>query len=670
MILGKFMKRPVAVFIIFMICALAAALFWLRVSHYLPLSLWYAALVTPRPDSIGGLIFLYNDLPRLAMAGICGAGLAFSGVVSQQMLRNPLAEPMTLGIASGSYLVLSLVTVFFPALFIVGREWIAFAGGGLALCFVMLIALRQRTSGVSLILAGMILNLCCSAVGVILAILYFRQLSFMALWGGGSLAQYDWRSTTQLFLHLLPCIGFCLLFARPMGIYGTGDVQAKNLGISVPWLLAATMGSVLLITALIVSSVGIIGFVGLGAPHLARLAGARRLRDRLLWASVLGMVLLWLADELARRLSGLSGLMIPVGAVTALLGAPVILGYLSRAKTSVIPRETRVLPAMTVPAEKKKSPLALLTSNLVCLLVLSLVFLVLGKGLHGWQLEFPWHSTSRVSLRLIQLTAAISVGVLLAIAGGIIQNLSGNTMASPDLLGITAGGALGIIATLFLSPANTGNIVIGCALGCGAVLLLLLLLGRRSHYAPETLLLAGVSLTLILQAVSTVVMASGDLRVMQLFSLLIGSTYSVRPHQAEIVLLAAIALVAILPLIQRWLVILPLGTQVAYGLGINIRFARLVLWLLSASATAMATMIVGPLSFIGLVAPHMARMQGADKPLPFLLTSASFGALLMLAADWIGRWMLFPREIATGAIASLTGGIYLVIIMLRGRRAA
>lgn len=183
MLLGKFMKRPVAIFIIFTVCALAAVLFWLRVSHYLPLSLWYAALVTPRPDSIGGLIFLYNDLPRLAMAGICGAGLAFSGVVSQQMLRNPLAEPMTLGIASGAYLVLSLVTVFFPVLFIAGREWVAFAGGGLALCFVMLIALRQRTSGVSLILAGMILNLCCSAVGVILAILYFRQLSFMALWG-------------------------------------------------------------------------------------------------------------------------------------------------------------------------------------------------------------------------------------------------------------------------------------------------------------------------------------------------------------------------------------------------------------------------------------------------------------------------------------------------------
>lgn len=662
------MKRTVAVFIIFMVSMLAVFLFWQRVTHYLPLSLWYAALFTPQPGNIGGLIFLYNDLPRLTMAAICGAGLAFSGVVSQQMLRNPLAEPMTLGIASGAYLVLSVVTVFFPALFIVGRGLVAFAGGGLALCFVMLIALRQRTSGVSLILAGMILNLCCSAVGVILAILYFRQLSFMALWGGGSLAQYDWHRTSQLLLYLLPCMGFCLLFSRPMRIYGTGDVQAKNLGIAVPWLLTATMGSVLLITALIVSAVGIIGFVGLGAPHLARLAGARRLRDRLLWASVLGMALLWLADELARRLSGLWGLMIPVGAVTTLLGAPVILGYLSRAKTSVMSRETRELPAIRLPTEKKNGPYAVLASNLFCLLVFSLIFLLLGKGVDGWQLEWPWHTTSLASLRLIQLTAAISVGILLAIAGGIIQNLSGNTMASPDLLGITAGGALGITATIFLTSAHTGNIIIGCAVGCGAVLLLLLLLGRRSHYAPETLLLAGVSLTLILQAVSTVVMASGDLRVMQLFSLLIGSTYSVRPHQAEIVLLAAVAMLACLPLIKRWLLIMPLGAQVAGGLGINMRFSRLALWLLSASATAMATMIVGPLSFIGLVAPHMARMRGADKPLPFLLTSASFGALLMLAANWLGRWMLFPREIATGAIASLTGGIYLVIIMLRGRK--
>lgn len=665
---GAFMTRMLAILLILIVCALATFLFWQRVSAYLPLSLWFTALFTPSGKNIGGLIFLYNDLPRLAMACICGAGLGFSGVVSQQMLRNPLAEPMTLGIASGAWLALSVVTVFSPMLFIAGKALVAFSGGAMALCFIMLIALRQRASGSSLILAGMLLNLCCSAAGVILAILYFRQLSFMALWGGGSLAQYDWQSTAQLFLRLLPCTGFCLLFSRPMSIYAVGDVQVKNLGISLPLLLAATMGSVLLMTALIVSSVGIIGFVGLGAPHLARLAGARRLPDRLLWACVLGMLLLWLADEIARRLSGGWGLMIPVGAVTTLVGAPVILGYLSWAKASVIPRATPVIPVIPSRSQRKKSASVLLIVHLICLLMLSLVFLTLGKGLAGWQLTFPWHSATLFSLRLIQLTAAISVGVLLAVAGGIIQNQSGNPMASPDLLGITAGGALGITATLFLTPINTGSIVLGCAMGCGAVLLLLLGLGRRSHYAPDVLLLSGISLTLILQAVSTVVMASGDPRVMQLFSLLVGSTYSVRPTQAVIVVLSAITLLAILPLIKRWLLILPLGSQVANGLGINIRFARLSLWLLSALATALATMIVGPLSFIGLVAPHMARIQGADKPLPFLLTSASCGALLMLAADWVGRWVLFPREIAAGAIASLVGGGYLVVIMLRHRQ--
>lgn len=660
------MKRSLAISIIIAACTLAAFLFWQRVSTYLPISLWYTALFAPSSGRINELIFLYNDLPRLAITCICGAGLAFSGVVSQLALRNPLAEPMTLGVASGSYLVLSLVTVFLPALFIVGREPIALLGGGLAFCFIFIIASRQRSSGVSLILSGMVLNLCCSAIGVILAILYYRQLSFMALWGGGSLAQYDWHSTAQLLLRLLPCIGFCLTFSRPLSIYATGDTQAKNLGISLSLLLAGTMGSVLLISSFIVSSVGVIGFVGLGAPHLARLAGARRLQDRLLWAPILGMILLWLADELARRLTQVWGIMIPVGAVTTLLGAPVMLGYLSQAKASATLPKLRTVSTIIASSEQKKSPYTLLKPNLVCLIGFSLVFLVLGKGLNGWKLEFPWHSTPLLALRMTHLTAAISAGVLLAVAGGIIQKLSGNPMASPDLLGISAGGALGITATIFLSHINADTIAIGSAIGCGVVLMLLLLTGRRSQYALETLVLSGISLTLILQAVSTIVMASGDFRVMQLFSLLIGSTYSVKPHQAEIVLLTAILLLVALPLIQRWMLILPLGNQVAHGLGINLRFARLTLLLISASATAMATMIVGPLSFIGLVAPNMARTRGTDKPLPYLLTAASFGALLMLFADWIGRWVLFPREIATGALASLAGGVYLLIIMLRG----
>ncbi|OON41749.1 hypothetical protein BTJ39_00860 [Izhakiella australiensis] len=657
------MKRLLTLVLIAALSVTAAGLFLNRVTQYLPFSLWSTALLTPSAYQTAGLIFLYNDLPRLLIACVCGAGLAFSGVIAQQMLRNPLAEPMTLGIASGAWLSLSLATVFFPVTLTLGRAPVAFVGGGLALCMVLLIALRRRSAGQALILAGMILNLCCSAVGVILAMLYFRQLNFMALWGGGSLAQYDWHGIALLSGRLLPCIGFCLLFIRPMTIYGAGENQAKHLGISLPWLLTATMASTLLITAFIVSSVGTIGFIGLGGPHLARLAGARRLRDRLLWAPLIGMVLLWLADEIARRLSGGWGIAIPTGAVTTLIGAPVILGYLSRARAA---GTTSAAVTERMPPGTQR-PFRMAIFNLMLLPLLSLLFLTLGKGLTGWQLEMPGYSDPRFLMRITQLSAAIAVGVLLAVAGGIIQRLSANPLASPDLLGITSGGALGITGAIFLTQATTAGVMLGCVAGCGAVLLLLLLLGRRSAYAPDVLLLAGVSLTLLLQAISTVAMASGDLRVMQLFSLLIGSTYSVTPGAAAIVMLAAVGLLAALPLLARWLLILPLGSQVAYGRGINVSLARLTLWLISAAATAVATMIIGPLSFIGLIAPHIAKSHGSGKPLPFLLTAASFGALLMLSADWIGRWVRFPYEIATGAIVSLIGGLYLALVMLRGR---
>ena len=127
-----------------------------------------------------------------------------------------------------------------------------------------------------------------------------------------------------------------------------------------------------------------------------------------------------------------------------------------------------------------------------------------------------------------------------------------------------------------------------------------------------------------------------------------GSTYSVEPAQALRTALVAAGLMVLAPLCRRWLTILPLGGATARSVGIALTPARLTILLLAAVLTAMATLTVGPLSFVGLMAPHMARMLGFRRALPQMVIAALLGGLLMVFADWCGRMLLFPYQIPLG----------------------
>jgi iron complex transport system permease protein len=113
----------------------------------------------------------------------------------------------------------------------------------------------------------------------------------------------------------------------------------------------------------------------------------------------------------------------------------------------------------------------------------------------------------------------------------------------------------------------------------------------------------------------------------------------------------------------RWLELLPLGDSSAKALGVHLGKSRFYLLLLAALLTAGATLIVGPLSFIGLLAPHLARLLGLTRALPQLLGAALLGATVMVLADWLGRNLLFPIQLPAGLLASLVGGAYFMLCL-------
>ena len=273
------------------------------------------------------------------------------------------------------------------------------------------------------------------------------------------------------------------------------------------------------------------------------------------------------------------------------------------------------------------------------------------EGLSHWSDIAQW--------RLPRVLAAVAAGILLALAGTAIQRITGNPMASPEVLGISSGTAIGLILTI----APTASLSLPALLLAGSVsafvtLLLLVALNRRSGFQPERLLLTGIAITALFDPVRAIILANGDPRVQQMIAWMSGSTYYVDGVTGAIALATAALMLALSPLVARWLDLLPLGQGPASALGVGVNRVRLILLGLVAVLTAFATLIVGPLSFAGLLAPHLARMLGLTRALPHLVGAALIGAILMASADWLGRQILFPQEIPAGLVSALLGGAY------------
>ncbi|MFM5174337.1 Fe(3+)-hydroxamate ABC transporter permease FhuB [Aeromonas caviae] len=630
-----------------------------ELARQLPGALWWQALFSPELDDARQAVVHFSWLPRLAICLLAGAALGLAGTLMQQVLRNPLASPTTLGVASGAQLALMMVTLLAPSWLLIGREWIAMAGGSLAMGLVFALAWRRQLNPVVIVFAGLVINLYLAAISMGLLLFFQEELKGLLVWGSGSLAQNSWNGVGYLLPRLLLAAMLAVVLVRPLAVLELDDASARSLGVSLKHLRLAGLGLAVFVTACVVSVVGLIGFIGLAAPAMVRLLGVRKLAQRLLWAPILGALLLAATDLLLQTLSRFWPVLIPTGAMTALLGAPLLLWLIPRLgiKQSA-PTANSSLQLARHPAPTRL--VGLMVLGLAAAVIASLLF---GQGMGGWgwlrwQAQLEW--------RLPRTLAAGAAGVLLALAGTLLQRVSNNPMASPELLGVSGGTFMGVIAAALLLPAlPLPMMLLGGLVGAFACLLLLVLVNRRNGFQSERILLSGIAITALFEPLQAIALANGDLRVQQLLSWMSGSTYYVtQPVALALVVLALLMLAACL-LVSRWLDLMPMGPAVATALGIHLGRAQLTILLLVAVLTASATMVIGPLSFAGLLAPHLARLMGLVRARWHLLGAAGCGALLMVSADWIGQQILFPQEVPVGLVSTLLGGAYFMWCLRR-----
>lgn len=278
-----------------------------------------------------GLIFFQIRLPRILLGILTGASLAVAGVVFQALLRNPLATPYTLGVATGSALGALLVIktgISFAILGFSATQLAAFLGSLLTVALVYTLSRRSRKISIhGMILAGVTINYFFAAVILILHYISdFTETHQMIRWTIGGLDIVDYKIILQGLPILI--LSFIILwgFSRTFNILSTSEETALSKGVNVVRLQKTAFILASLVTGTVVAFTGPIGFVGLIVPHLLRLLGGPDHRYLIPASIFFGGGFLALADTIARTV--LAPVDLPVGIITTLLGGPFFLWLL------------------------------------------------------------------------------------------------------------------------------------------------------------------------------------------------------------------------------------------------------------------------------------------------------------------------------------------------------
>lgn len=279
-------------------------------------------------------IILKVRLPRVLLAILIGACLSLAGAGFQGVLRNPLADPYTLGVASGSA-VGAAVIILFGLQFALLGQWtipiVAFAGGILSLMIVLRLAqIHGKLQLETLILSGVVVQAFLGSLVSFMVTLSDKVINEIVFWLMGSLSMRGWSFTFMLVPYLLVGLVVLLSYGRTLNLFSLGERHAEHLGVNVARTRLIVLIVSTLITAAAVSIAGTIGFVGLVVPHLVRLMVGPDYRILLPITAIFGAIYVLWADTLARML--LSPTEIPLGVITAFLGAPFFAYLLRKSK--------------------------------------------------------------------------------------------------------------------------------------------------------------------------------------------------------------------------------------------------------------------------------------------------------------------------------------------------
>lgn len=279
------------------------------------------------------------------------------------------------------------------------------------------------------------------------------------------------------------------------------------------------------------------------------------------------------------------------------------------------------------------------------------------------------------SFRLPRIIVALMAGMGLAVAGGILQGMIRNPLASPDILGITGGASVAVVG--FLAIFSDKNHVltvsiqwlpVAAFIGAAVVAFLVYVLAWKNGVSPIRLILIGIGLMSLTKALTTFMMVLGPIyQASQANIWITGTVYGSTWKNVGALVPWITILVFIAFIYARNINIQELGDEVATGLGGRVQKQRFVLMLLSTGLVGGSVAFAGGIGFVGLMAPHMARRLVGSSFGALLPVSALLGGILVMLADLVGRTLFSPLEIPAGVFTASIGAPYFIYLLFKTR---
>ena len=628
-------------------------------------------------------IVVASRLPRLAAALLVGVALGAAGAALQSVARNPLASPDTLAVNAGAYLALALIASTGVALPLLGGGAAAFVGGLLAAGLVLALSAGGGSGTVRLVLAGSAIAIALNAITTVFLLLFSQETIGLFAWGAGSLGQTGMDGVAQLAPVVALALVALIALGRRLDVLALGDDTASVLGVAVFRTRTIAVVLAVVLSAAAVTVAGPIGFVGLCAPAIVRLLaprvpGLHRSRALIPVSSLAGVIVVLGSDVLLRLLfGGQGGVEIPTGVVTTVVGAVFLVVLARRMKDSTTPNDP---PGLGARAIVPRWTLLVLFGGAVALgLVVLMAGLLLGDAklllgdLANWATGTAGPITEYVlNARIPRVLAALLAGAALAVAGAVVQSVSRNPLAEPGILGVSGGAGVGAIAVITAVPlASVWTVTGGAALGAACAALVVFGLAAKGGLRQNRLVLIGIGVSAGSAAITSLLIVLTDpFNAAKAITWLSGSTYGRTLPQVLPIAVALLIAIPVLGAFRRELDLLRIDDDTPRILGVPLGRARLGLLALSVLLTATAVSAVGVIAFVGLVAPHAARMLVGSRHSRALPMSALLGGILVMLADLLGRTAIAPAQLPAGLLTALVGAPYFLYLLWRSRRVA
>lgn len=637
-------------------------------------------------DPQGLAIALDSRLPRLIGGLVVGAVLGVAGCALQAMTRNPLASPDTLAVNAGAHLALTAAAAFGLSLPMLSSAALAFVGGMAAAGLVVGLTGFSEAAPIRLVLAGTVVAMGLASITSALLMLHAQSTQGLFLWGAGTLNLSGVDGVISLLPVVAAALGVLVLLSRSTDVLSLGSTAAQALGVRVSLVRAGLLVCSVVLASASVAMVGPLGFVGLCAPAAVRLLSSRIIRfGRFGWAmtaSGLAGALLVIGADVGVRTIFLTDLLgapdpslavgIPTGVVTSLIGAVFLVVLALRLRST---GDSQQLSALAIPSGvglmRRLSTAAAIVGLLVALTAAAMLLGDwwlrlgdLGLWLDG---QAPRAVQITLDFRAPRVAAALLAGAVLAVAGGLVQTVTRNPLAEPGILGVAASGGAGAVVALILVPAASPWTMSAGAV-CGAVLagLVVFALTSTRGSSPEKVVLVGIGVMTAAQAVTQLLIATTHPHNQAMaISWLGGSTFGAAWRDLAPMLVVLVVAVPVLALLRRELDLISIDDISPQVLGVSLPAVRGAALVIAVLLAAVSVVAVGVITFVGLAAPHLARMLVGRHHRWFLPVAALLGAALVSVSDTVARFVVAPDQLPAGLVVAVLGPPYLLWLLRR-----